>query len=397
MLSVIVPIYNVEKYIRQCVESIINQTYRDLEIILVNDGSTDGCQKICNEYAKSDSRVIVVNKENGGLVSARKAGLKIAKGEYVTYVDGDDWIDDGAYSDMIINITSSDADVIMYGHYENIENTQTEVYYGVEPGIYDRKKMIKKLYPQLIAGETFFEWKIFPAVWDMIIKRELLEKSQFDVDDDISIGEDAACKFPCLLLANKVMICEKAYYHYRQTLTSMIKQKQNIEVERSRMNVLFRSVNRRLTELSDVFDVRNQWLAYVMFLALPRADLLYKNFANIDYLFPYTNVKRGMKIAIYGAGTYGQHLYKCISQKNFCEIIVWFDRNFEQLTKIGLDVKNPDTISDYEFDGIIVANMFSNSRKQIVDFIKQKKICEIYQLDESIIFSKEYLEGFGLI
>ena len=93
MISIIVPIYKVEKYIRQCVDSIINQTYEDIEIILVDDGSPDNCPQICDDYAKTDSRVKVIHKENGGIMSARKAGLKVATGEYIGFVDGDDWIE----------------------------------------------------------------------------------------------------------------------------------------------------------------------------------------------------------------------------------------------------------------------------------------------------------------
>ena len=104
-----------------------------------------------------------------------------------------------------------------------------------------------------------------------------------------------------------------------------------------------------------------------------------------------------MKIAIYGAGTYGQRLYGYLKQTGFCDVIVWFDRNYEQLCEMGFDVKNPESITDYQFDGIIIANMFSKSRRQIEDFIKQKSDCQIYGIDEKAIFSKEYLAGFGLI
>ena len=97
MISVIVPIFGVENYLKRCVDSIIAQTYKELEIILVDDGSPDNCPKICDEYAISDSRVKVVHKQNGGLMSARQAGLRVANGEYVTFVDGDDWIEPDMY------------------------------------------------------------------------------------------------------------------------------------------------------------------------------------------------------------------------------------------------------------------------------------------------------------
>ena len=92
VISVIVPIYNVEDYLDRCVDSIINQTYSNLEIILVDDGSPDNCPKMCDDYAKKDSRIKVVHKENGGLSDARNAGMKVATGEYISFIDSDDWI-----------------------------------------------------------------------------------------------------------------------------------------------------------------------------------------------------------------------------------------------------------------------------------------------------------------
>ena len=93
MISIIVPIYNIVAYLSQCLDSLINQTFAELEIILVDDGSTDGCGELCDSYGRRDPRIVVLHKENGGLVSARKAGLKVASGQYIAYVDWDDWVE----------------------------------------------------------------------------------------------------------------------------------------------------------------------------------------------------------------------------------------------------------------------------------------------------------------
>ena len=98
LISVIVPVYKVEQYLPQCVESILNQTYRNLELILVDDGSPDGCGKICDAYAEKDSRVRVIHKKNGGLSDARNAGLNAASGDYLSFIDGDDWIEPDTYA-----------------------------------------------------------------------------------------------------------------------------------------------------------------------------------------------------------------------------------------------------------------------------------------------------------
>ena len=112
LISVIVPIYNVEKYLDRCVGSIINQTYKNLEIILVDDGSPDNCPQMCDDYAKKDSRIKVVHKENGGLSDARNAGMKVATGEYVSFIDSDDYISLDFYETLLETIVDNDSDIV---------------------------------------------------------------------------------------------------------------------------------------------------------------------------------------------------------------------------------------------------------------------------------------------
>lgn len=109
LISVIVPVYNVEKYSERCIESIINQTYKNLEIILVDDGSPDTCPMICDEYAKKDDRIVVIHKENGGLSDARNAGIEIAKGEYFAFIDSDDYISEEFLSKLYMSLKSNSA------------------------------------------------------------------------------------------------------------------------------------------------------------------------------------------------------------------------------------------------------------------------------------------------
>ncbi|MCF0156053.1 MAG: glycosyltransferase, partial [Veillonella sp.] len=116
-ISVIVPIYNVEPYIHQCVDSIINQTYKDLEIILVDDGSPDNCGKICDEYAAKDDRVKVIHRPNGGLSAARNSGLDVATGEYIAFVDSDDYIACNMYSDMMEFMLKHKLDIVVCSSY----------------------------------------------------------------------------------------------------------------------------------------------------------------------------------------------------------------------------------------------------------------------------------------
>ena len=139
MISIIVPVYNVEKFLIQCVESICNQTHKDIEIILVDDGSTDSSSQICDELAQKDRRVIVIHKENGGSTSARNAGLKVSKGEYVGFVDSDDWIEPNMYERLLNLCVSEHADVAIGSRYINHEKDEYKDTLNVPIGIFTKE------------------------------------------------------------------------------------------------------------------------------------------------------------------------------------------------------------------------------------------------------------------
>ena len=398
MISVIVPIYNVKDYLIPCIESIINQTFTDLEIILVDDGSTDGCSEICDKYQEIDSRILVIHKENEGLVSARKAGLKAAHGSYIAYVDGDDWIEPIMYEHMYQELCRQDADIVMCGRYEDTGKISREVFHGIPEGRYGKEELINYVYPQMIVGDDFFEWMIFPGLWDKLFRRKCVEMFQYMVDNRITMGEDAACTYPCLLNADSIYIIHQCLYHYRQTTSSMVKKVQSNEIERERFCVLYQSMNKCFERYTGIFDVREQWKKYVLFLMLPRADTLYKDFENLEYLFPFYQVKKGSSIILYGAGTYGQRLYKYLKKSRFCSVSAWVDRNYIQLSEMGLEVVNPLVIPQKKCNVIVIANTYKKSRTLLY-----QELCEkypekrIYTIDEKCIFTQETMRAFGLM
>ena len=126
MVSVIIPIYKVEKYLRKCIDSVLNQTYQDFEIILVDDCSPDNCPKICDEYAKTDGRIKVIHKENGGVSSARNAGIKIANGEYLSFIDSDDSVEENFLQILVEGLENNGADLCTTKHKKVFENSNEE-------------------------------------------------------------------------------------------------------------------------------------------------------------------------------------------------------------------------------------------------------------------------------
>ncbi|MFR5737749.1 MAG: glycosyltransferase family 2 protein [Coprococcus sp.] len=205
LISVIVPIYNVEKYIRKCVDSIINQTYKNLEIILVDDGSPDGCGKICDEYERIDSRIVVIHKKNGGLSDARNAGLEVMHGKYVAFVDSDDWIESEMYQRLYENMMTFHADM-SFG--------------GVTDDIIDEKGIEKSVKISNYGNTPFAENKIAAmkryfhgswAAWDKLYRASLFDDVKFPVGE---INEDEAIVIELLEQCDRVCYTNEVFYHY---------------------------------------------------------------------------------------------------------------------------------------------------------------------------------------
>ena len=227
LISVIVPVYQIDRYIGVCIESLMNQTYRNLEIILVDDGSKDRGAELCDLYAKKDNRIRVVHKENGGLVSARKAGLEISNGEFIGYVDGDDWVEPGFYEDLVNTIIEYDSDIAIAGMSRDLFSVSSKISSKIPAGNYEGERL-NKLKENMMVYGRFSRIGITTYVWNKLYKRSLLLKYQMDVDNAISIGEDAAVTYPYLMACEKISIIDNYDYHYRQREDSMLKKQLHI-------------------------------------------------------------------------------------------------------------------------------------------------------------------------
>ncbi|MCH5275276.1 MAG: glycosyltransferase family 2 protein [Lachnospiraceae bacterium] len=221
-LSIVVPAYNVENYIRECVDSILSQTFTDFELILVDDGSTDSTGKICDGYAQKDSRIRVLHKENGGLVSARKAGLLKAAGEYAAYVDGDDWIAPDQLTNLCTAARNEDADIVIADFTVAMGNDRKLLTQNMEGGIYTGDKLREELHNCMLSKGEYFSFGLQPSLCSKLFRRRLLLPYQEAVDERIRLGEDAACFYPCALEAKKVVYLKGQHgYFYRMRESSI--------------------------------------------------------------------------------------------------------------------------------------------------------------------------------
>lgn len=208
-ISVIVPIYNVEKYLKKCIDSIINQTYSNLEIILVDDGSPDNCGKICDEYQVQDSRIKVIHKKNGGLSDARNAGIKEATGEIISFIDSDDFIDLDMYEYMLNEMQKENADIVICGTKIDFEKGKTNIKRAEE-------RKILKSKDALIELNSFKSFDM--AVWNKLYKKEIIEGIFFPVGKK---SEDYFVMYQYFDRAKNILILPEAKYHYIQRANSI--------------------------------------------------------------------------------------------------------------------------------------------------------------------------------
>jgi glycosyltransferase involved in cell wall biosynthesis len=210
MISVIVPVYMVEEYLRQCLDSLIHQTYKDIEIILVDDGSPDHCGEICEEYAKKDARIIVIHQENGGLSAARNAGLDIAKGEYIMFVDSDDWVEPTYCEKALKAILEHQVDLAIMGFFTTYMNRSVPIQ-TPSPRTLDGIEAMRHV---ILNDEPSF----CNAVWNKIYHRRLFLNIRFPVG---MITEDAAVQYKILHITPKVYVFDQCLYHYRKRKYSL--------------------------------------------------------------------------------------------------------------------------------------------------------------------------------
>lgn len=218
--SVIVPIYRVEEYLERCIDSILAQTFTDFEVILVDDGSPDRCPQICDTYKEKDKRIRVIHKPNGGLVSARNAGIFASKGDYITYVDGDDWIKPNLLQFVHDRMVEAPVplDMVLFGS-ENVFADHVDFMVNKVPdGYYDRARLEKEIFPYLFSDRRkgFFIGSAIQAEnWNKPCRRELQEE-HYVRDERIRMFTDVPVTYECLLNCQNVYICSEPLYYYNQ-------------------------------------------------------------------------------------------------------------------------------------------------------------------------------------
>lgn len=384
-ISVIVNIYNEEAYLEECIESLLKQTFQPREIILVDDGSSDRSAEICQKYASCYAHIQCIVKENEGLVRARKTGLQMARGKYVSFVDGDDWLEAEWYETLYTALCASGADIVAAGHKEDLCGCITPARNLVPAGIYSEDSLVENVYSIMLNTGKISQFGIFSYLWNKLFLKEIIYPCLMNVDEDIFIGEDACSVYPAFLRSKKVQIIDYCGYHYRQRINSMVKMSYNRDLETHRLRVLANYLKTSFSN-SDYFDLMlPQFENFLLSHVAVRTDGL--GLFPEENLFPFSNLAKGSKILLYGAGTFGQHIYRRLFGNTDFTVVGWMDSRANEYQMLGLDVLPITSLNKLSYDSIVVAFIDSDERDKQTEILslsplKRKQISSIFISDE---------------
>lgn len=352
LISIIVPIYRIEKYLEQCIQSIQNQTYTNLEIILVDDGSDDECPQICDRYARRDERIKVIHKQNDGLDSARKAGMRVASGRYVGYVDGDDWVEPNMYECLLRYMQKYDVEVVESGVIDTWENKEERRVLYLEEGCYKGQDFIEKVESKLLYSGIFFEHGISPYMWSKLYLKERIMKYQLTEDLTNRFFDDSMVSLPCIAESKKIYVSHDCYYHYRVRRDSL---KRNSSANAAlKLIKCYPEFFRRFKGTEVCAKGGRQIKCYAMYWLLTNAPYVFDDPYAEKILIPFGGFSKQDEIVLYGGGAVGIHLHDYINSMEGYNMVGWVDRNYKDLQQT-LDVQDPKRILDYEFDYIIIS------------------------------------------
>ena len=254
--SVIIPVYNAEKYLGECLDSLLKVQDDLIQIILVDDGSSDKSPAICDDYASKDPRITVIHQANSGATRARKKGVEAAAGSYIVCIDADDWLEEDFFDKCDKVIDDHDPDMVCCGYKKMNEGTVIDHKFPYPAGLYDKDRIRDEFFPSLITdGNGGF----FPRqLWAKVFKRELFEQYYNDVDDKLVIGEDAAAVIPVVYNAQKVYVLEDELYCYRYTPGSLTKSGKALRWDD--IDLWHNEITRKID--TDLYDLKTQVYRY---------------------------------------------------------------------------------------------------------------------------------------
>ena len=386
LLSVIVPVYNIRPYIEQCIASIVEQTYRNIEVLLVDDGSTDGSGELCMRYSEADTRIKLISQTNQGVTAARKAAMKAATGSYVTFVDGDDYVDKDLFQQMMD--CRNRFDLVIAHWMRNSEKGTRRCFDKLTAGAYQTQEEMDFILDHMVnaslpGGLVNLKSGIASYLWNKLYRTDIAKEIYEQISAAIRGGEDMVFTYLYLLKCRSILITDICGYHYR-VRTDSIAHSTNRGCE----------IIRRECDLYDnvapafMAHPRGKTLMPQLKLKLsarmarapvkmgfpPEAQLELKT-----YVFPFINLLDGKRIALYGAGLIGKHYWRQVHKLGVCDIAVWVDEDWRTFQREGAEVSEVEALTGVEFDFLVIAALAEEtaekiSGKLILEGVPERKI-----------------------
>lgn len=354
LLSVIVPVYNSEKYLNKCVESILSQTYPRIELILVDDGSTDNSGFICDTYAQKYENVVSIHQMNGGITKARLNGVKCAKGKHITFVDSDDWIDTNFYSTMCED--GMEYDLIISGIYRYYDAKTCFKETNYCAGIYDKGRIAKEVIPNMLWDFNKNIWALDPSLCVKIFNKDKLLCELEKVQRVGSLyGEDSMVLFPMMFHVEKMKVVEDAFYYHRQRPKGEFPHYIKDEMFLEKLHSVYMYLKTEFQK-AGYYDLMCSQLEHFYFKSIKMKERSYGIPPYYFFtVFPFEQVEKDSRVILYGAGKMGKNYMEQNLKYGFCNIIHWVDKNYENIPNDIGKISSPNIIEEEYFDYIVIA------------------------------------------
>ena len=358
-LSIIIPVYNTKPYLDACLQSVIGQTYQNLEILIIDDGSTDGSDMVCKAFAEKDQRILYIRQENKGLIGARRTGVEHASGEFLMFVDSDDWIDEGMAAFLAEQI--QDSDLVTTGvHYETKPNIVTEYLDQYEEGTYRGADKAFLLKTMLYDQESDTLQRLTPWIWNKLYRTKIARQVYQSIDTDNAFAEDGVFLYNYLILTGAVKVSHKCFYHYRYRTDSMFHGgNPNMLSDINKAYLALQPNFARHPLHEDLLSQLQCWVTVTAVMAV-NGGMGVTPQCQIPEFILDTDGLKGKKIVLYGAGKAGKDYFRQLTKMGY-EVVLWVDANYRQIEGIH----SPRKILQAEYDLILLAV----SRQEYVDSI----------------------------
>lgn len=383
-LTVIIPVYNAEQYLKGCLDSVEQQTYQDYEVILVDDGSTDGSRAICDNYAARNRSWRTVHKKNGGALTARRAGLQVAQGDYIAFIDADDWVERDFLKTFMNHAEFSGADMVLGGCVKTWQGISQRQWNRLPEGVYEGEALAA-FYKKMLCYQEFFTFGVLPYMWNKLFRKDILVSVINEVDIRVYDGEDVVVNMLCMLKAKKLELIEDFSYHYVLRESSVtVKKKQDYYANVSRLYLCLYETFCKSEHSEFLLPQLDAYMRMMIRQSAPE-----KFVKQEKYRFPFEDVRSGAKIVLYAAGNVGRIFYGQMKSTVYCNILAWVDKDYQSEEMQRMGVQSPDVLGLLEYEQVVLAveseKLAERIKKELLQYgiPEEKLIWRNYVLNEA--------------